>query len=258
MQPLYFLPGLTLAALAPGGRLSQSLLAQRGLSDVFRDLTGPGTDIMASEPHGSPCGQAGVLLAYHTGSGEPPRRFGFYPAEQTWHAAAGEVWIGLDNASPPRPEELARRRLIPGFEATLGDGQRWAIPTLRRHDGSTELARDMFFDASGVLQQPLKERCRRDFDDFAVVAEWFFESEGFAAASFDPGAALTFAVRALSINYRYGQAEQAILRLVDSDNYLTVLGAVVDVNFYLAAIRAEAEKKTASADPPPEPGPPDD
>lgn len=242
-QPLYFLPGIYRAQLCPGERLARSLLAARGLGEIFDDVgQGGRQDFATCELAGrGPGDKSGTVLCYQTPSGAVPRRVGYYPAEQAWHQVDDGLWIGLDTDDAPRPEEMARRKQFSGYRPELGDGQEWLVPIIRRPDGSTELPTDMFWDAAGAVQEPIKERYRAYWDETAEVADWFFV-EG-ASDQFDKARAFSLAVRAIGLNYRFGRAEQNLLRVVDAGTYLTVLGCTVDI--IKANAVQEAQKKSS-------------
>lgn len=247
MQPLYFLADVTKATLAPGGRLCRSLLAARGLAATFADV-GEG-DYAASELAGrGPGDRSGLILSYNTPAGIAARRVGYYPDEQKWTKVGDDLWIGMDPADLPKPDELRRKRVFDGYFVELADGQHYAVPVVRRPDESTNLPRDMYVDPlTGVLREPIKEAYRRYWDDSADVGQWFFSEGGFDAGTFTKQRALGLSIDVLSINYRYGPLEQSVLRLVDSLNYLTVLGTSIDIQ---AVMEAGQQKKSGDGDAP--------
>lgn len=243
-QPLYFLPGLSRSQLLPGGKLSRSLLAGRGLGEIFDDVGVGRDDFATAELAGrGPGNKSGIFLCYHTPAGEVPRRVDYRPDEQAWHEAGDGLWIGLDTDDPPTPLDLSRRKQHAGYRLELADGQSWVVPVIRRPDGTTELPTDLYWDTAGKLVEPLKERYRAYWDQTAEVAEWFFGEKGFDAEGFEKGKALELAVRALGLNYRFGRAEQNVLRVVDRENFLTVLAYTVDVP--KAVLLSESQKKSS-------------
>lgn len=108
----------------------------------------------------SPSGKQGVVFAdekRHQG-----RRVGYFPSEQTWRKMPNregrpELWVGFWNDAKPGPEDLVRGNMIPGEVAmTLGDGNRWVIPTLaefdsEKRDGDCTLPAPLDFDDEGNL-----------------------------------------------------------------------------------------------------------
>lgn len=236
-QPLYFLPHV---AWQRGQSLSltRSIIREAGLADIFSDVSAD--DVGFNPLAGRGPGDLSGSIIYWCDR-DPPRRMGYYPAEQTWHAVGDgkQLWIGIDTDSPPKPEEMKRRLLHGGYDLELGDGNKWAIPVVRRTDGTTNLPTDMVFDAAGKLQEPLKPAYQQYWEASAEVCQWFF---GESETGPDKAQALRLAVGVLGLNYRYGINEQAALRLIDATNFLALLALSVD----LPRVRAEqdAQKKT--------------
>lgn len=224
-QPLYFLPDLRQAA-AESVPLRKQVLKERGLADIFADVPFDQQPLWELKGRG-PGDQPGCILYYQTPSGAIPRAAEFRPKEQTWHPVGDGslLWIGLDSAEPPKPEEMARRKQYPGYWIELGDGCEWRVPVIRRPDGTTELPRDMKWDATGKLVEPIKAAYEAYWDATAETAKWFYSRNG---EVIDRDRALSLAVQAMGLNYRYGRNEHNVLRLVDSENYLLILAATVD------------------------------
>lgn len=226
-QPLYFLPNLRGAQIA-SIPLMRGVLKERGLTDIFADvhfdqitrceLTGRGPD-----------DKSGCILTYQRHDGQVPRRLGFYPQEQTWTPVGDGslVWFGIDPSEPPTPEDMRRRKQHNGYRLTLGDGAEWTIPVIRRPDGSTELPTDMHWDAAGRFCEPIKPAYEAYWRESAEVAEWFFGNTDLTRLP--PVHCVELGIRALSINYRFGVNEQNALRVIDRENYLTLLALTVDM-----------------------------
>lgn len=224
-QPLYFLPDLR-AAQCDNTALRRSVLKERGLTDVFADVPmeqQPCFDLTGRGPGN----KSGVILAYQTAAGHVPTRLGYYPDEQDWTPVGDGslLWIGINPADPPKPEEMARRRQYGGYSLPLGDGNRWQVPIIRRRDGSSELPRAMGWDAAGRYAEPLKPAFQSYWDETGPVADWYF---GGMVEPFGNQRALELALRALSLNYRYGRNEHAVLNVIDTETFLTVLAATID------------------------------
>ena len=274
--PLYFLPHTSAGDVAPGGRLNRQLLRDRGLDGVFADVQSPQLDCSLNALAGrGPENLPGVILCAFSSSsgGEPPRRLGYYPREQTWHACYERMkdeggrmneeklqpssfslhpsfYLGLDTASPPTPADLARKQIYRGHRVKLADGHEWEVPILRSPAGVTSLPRSMSWDAAGSFEL----RVKRDY-----VAAWD-ASEATMRLFYEPGSDRTIdleeaclrGLEALAINYRVGRAEQSILGLIDSTNWEEVLLASVDGPTVTAYLTAQ-KKNTPS---PPIPGSP--
>lgn len=253
-QPLYFLPDIPTAALVgPDGSLSRTLLRSRGLDEIFCDVHNVNLDCSVNALSGrGPGGKSGQVLCYQTPQGDLPRRIGFYPDEQQWlEVGDGRYWIGHDPADPPTAEDLRRpSRLHPGYFLDAAGGN-WCVPIIRRPDDSTDLPRDLYYDPrTGELREPLKAAYERYWQETAEVLDFLRLKEPSTDAprrvQIPKARALELAVRALGINHRFGQAEQAVLRVVDSQNYITILGLTVDLPKVLAFEEVQREKKTAS------------
>jgi hypothetical protein len=241
-QCLYFLPNLRKAQCDNVG-LMRGVLKERGLTDVFADV--PQAEMCIAELTGrGPGDKSGLILAYQTPAGDVPRRIGYYPAEQVWTPVGdGSLcWIGIDPSEPPKPEELARRKQYASYDVTCGDGNQWSVPIIRRPDGSTDLPTDMVWDATGKYVEPIKAAYLGYWQESAEFANWCYSDEA-DNGPFPPEQGLLLAIRALSINYRFGREEQNVLRVIDRNCYLTVLAATVDLPNHNR--HRAAEKKTS-------------
>ncbi len=235
-QPLYFLPDLRESA-AKDVALRKQILKERGLLEVFADV--PMVEQPLAELTGrGPGDKSGCMLYYQTPSGDIPRRAGYYPSEQSWTPVGDGslLWIGVDTAEPPKPEEMARKKRHNGYWVELGDGNKWLVPVIRRPDDSTELPADMVWDSAGRLIKPIKAAYQAYWNETAEVAAYFFED-----AELSEGRALELAIRALSLNYRYDRTAHNILRAVDTATWPLVIGCTVDLPKSDAL--ADAQKK---------------
>ncbi len=248
-QPLYFLPGVTQQDIAASGDLDRKILIERGIDGVFADVRGKLKDCaVCGVPGSGPGGASGVILCYQRPQDDAlPEHLGYYPKAQEWtpHGEDKKLWIGIDPADPPAPEDLLRKMTGRGYPVELADGHEWFVPVIRRPDDSTELPTRMFRNAAGQLEEPVKAAYLAYWEESAEVAEWFFSGETFGGETFSKERAFDLAVRALSIYYRFGHFEQEVLGPIDSENYLTVLGATVDTPKFYAAMENE-EKKSES------------
>lgn len=204
----------------------RAMLKERGLADTFSGLALEEMPLMELPGRG-PDNKAGCILGYQTPSGDVPRRLGFYPKEQSWTPVGDGslVYIGVDTAEPPKAFELARKEQYPGYVIPIGETGEWIVPVIRRPDGTTELPRGFVRNVAGVQEQVIKAAYRRYWDDSAGAAEWFFGTN----EQFRADKAVELAVQALSINYRFGWNEQNLLQPVDSETYLKIVAATVDM-----------------------------
>ncbi len=242
---LYHLPGLTRDKLAPGGVFSRSLLAARGLAEILSDVTNcPDHATVANVDRQGPDGGPGCIVAAN-----PPRTMGYYPRQQEWQQVDGVdgCWLGYDKGEFPKPEDLERPATIAGYGPTLGDGNAWTIPILRRPDDTTELPRDLIGKANGTVEMPVSRRYRKLWEDSVDDVAFCFDESGKVREAmavdlekmFD---VLAKCIRILAVNYRVGMAEVNALQLIDSTNWYGVIASSVDVPQYMAI--EESLKKT--------------
>lgn len=247
-QPLYFLPGLSRAELAPSGPLRKAILAERGLAQIFEGVTSIERDCTLCEISGrGPSDLSGSILAYQRSDGAIPRRIGYYAGEQSWTPVGDGnlLWIGTDTSEPPTPADLRRPKAHSGYPINLA-GAVWLIPVIRRPDGSTELPQDYYWDSAGLFQKSLKETYRTIWDRLAEVADWYFTEGGFDSPTFSLEKAVGLSIDVLGLNYRFGRNEQSLLRVIDSENWSTILACAVDVIGY-DAVTESAKKNSPGA-----------
>lgn len=243
-QPLYFLPHLREKQLESIPQ-TRAVLKERGLTDVFADVARDEMTVCELSGRG-PGDLSGVILAYKRPDEQIPRRLGFYPKEQAWTPVGdgSQVWLGIDTDEPPTEADLRRKRQYSGYRIELGDGGQWHIPIIRRPDGSTELPRQMKWDPTGRLIEPIKPAYESYWQETEQVVKWAQQRSEVPTTD-----ALELCVRALSINYRFGKAEQNLLGIVDSENWLTLLLCTVDwpkVRAIADALDDPEQKKTTA------------
>jgi hypothetical protein len=228
MQPIYFLPNLR-AAEAESQPQRPAILKARGLAEVFTGVPfdcAPCYELKGNGPGGLP----GCVLCYQTGGGHIPKHWGQHSLLELPWSPIGDgslLWLAVDPAERPMPEELARKRLCRGYDLELGDGQRWKVPVIRRPDGASYLPSAFVRDAAGRRTEKLRAEYQAHFDAFREAACWFYGGQD--PQTLDREAFIDLSIRALSINYRYTANEQDVLQLVGQDNYLLMLAAAVDL-----------------------------
>lgn len=225
MQPLYFLPNVEFKReLTPAAK--REVLKAHGIADVFADVAPEeiGCNVM---PGTGPGELSGTIIFYSSPETNLPRRCGYYPSEQTWQQVddGSLLWIGLDNASPPTPADLERKKVFKGYRLELGDGREWEIPVIRRPtDEASSLPMRQYIER-GKLMTSIKAAYREYWDESAEVAEWFFSPDKKEMNSLRLH---SLCVRALSLNYRFGHNEQKLMDVVDGENWMTILACTVD------------------------------
>lgn len=232
MKPLYFLPGLTEAALFPKGEVCRSLFAARGLEAVGWDVRRK-REFTRCQVQAGPEGHSGLLLAF--GDYGQNHEFGYHAARQRWEQVSDDLWLGIDTEQPPTPEDLQRDNLLPGHEVVLG-GQAWIVPVIRGPNCSTKLPRVMKWKG-GEFRLEVRAEWAKLWEQSARM--WDLLVDG---GTLEEAASLCIA--ALSANYRLDAALQSALELIDTSNWSTVLNAAVDWPAVEAFLQAQ-EKKSA-------------
>ena len=120
---IYFFPRLAKAELlhGPTDRLIGKTLERYGLLEQFGDVRQASREVAVWETGtqlGPDKNHSGVMLSAFTrqadGSMLAGQRHGYFPHLQTWHqvldANDTQLWIGVDNDSPPQPNARAAGR----------------------------------------------------------------------------------------------------------------------------------------------------
>ncbi len=279
-SPLYFFAGRGPNDLVDPAsqRFRSAPLESAGLTDVFRDVANVRDQCVVQElARGGPGGKSGLLVIALPPSRQLPPRTGFYPEFQTWQEADEGLWIGTDREQPVRPADLLRegrnsggdsRPLHGGYEIQLADGHVWTVPVVRRPAfavealgcAASDLPHDIGWARDGRFTQTLKREYQQLWEDTAELCDRFFGAAAGASREITVEDGLRWAIRLLSLNYRYGRHEQNLLHAVDAENVWLILGAAVD--YLLARQVLDAQKKTsipaAPAPPSTAPGSPAD
>ena|GEM_PF-1446564 len=252
--PIYFLPHLTRDELAPGEQLNREVLARFGLDAALADCDDVRRDCAMFELSGaSPGGLPGCLLMAVPVDGSLPHRVGYYPIEkggrQQWQQmVAGEkpVWVGTDPDQPPTPADLVRRKTVEGYRLDLAGG-RWIVPVIRDPLGHSGLPARWTYQGDQVVEK-IRDEYQALWDDHAEIAAKFYEPTGPPGIEMDRTAATEACLRVLAVNYRVGRIEQDLLGLVDSETWLTILGASVDLPLFGELFAEVQEKKKRLAE----------
>ena len=196
-----------------------------GLGDLLRpDDDQPGCfDLSGRTPSCEP----GQLWGWITAGKQSLQ---FEPQTQKWIAAkphgdlqAGRYWIGWDADSPPTPDELLRKRTIPGYEATLGDDQLWLIPN------AAEVPSRYDLDDAGQWVTRALDRYR----GFVERAAWAFDfCQRMIEAEYQlpfPPEAVPFALEAMNWNYRLPRELAAALGVIQPGNLFKILSSTTEL-----------------------------
>ena len=127
---LYFLPQPK-SDVVRDGRLTLSVLADAGLSDVLLDVSAVPKECVVAECRTGPDGQAGCVLIPVPGHRELSGKLGYDPESQVWRPAGPACHIGWYRDANPRPTDLERGQQIAGWEIRDAYGDTWSIPVAR-------------------------------------------------------------------------------------------------------------------------------
>lgn len=229
MQPLYFLENVTPEQLVDGDQLDRQLLMDFHLLDTFRDALPIGKHAQVYDAEGGgPDGKDGSFLAYTTHDGRRLR--GINDVDWEWNQFTNDkqLWIGTHPDSPPTETDIRRRRLVQGTSLTL-DENAFMIPACRAPDGSTCLPADvMFADDGNDVSMPVKPEFISYYNTSSEFVQFFFNREFRENCS-----TLDFChlvVFIFGLNYRYSWPEQNLLRLIDTDNMLTIAARSISLD----------------------------
>jgi hypothetical protein len=250
--PLYFFPRLAARQVVAENTLAPDVFGPRGLTRTFADITDPQNECYCSDLQGTgPGGNAGCVFRAWPTNGDRPTRTGYCPENdlQTWtrfsNGENAEFWVGLDNALPPAPEDLARKSHAPGYTLRLGPLD-LVVPVVRDPDGGTGLPRKWILEASGDVAEEVEDAYRDLWETFAGVVDLFYSPDDPSPAglfNIDRREAMERSLQALAINYRIGRPEQNLLGLVNAENWPAILGATVDWRTYFAVFEDAQQKK---------------
>lgn len=215
-----------------------------GLDGVFEDAS-----FESARVFNGPDGKSGLAISIQPPKGGSGARAGYWPDRQTWRKVErkeGESlvtthWLGIENDSPPRPEDLLRERAVGGFSVKSRLGSEWRIPCLHlpveqrrfpthlpvvcRYEGGEIVGRvDNRYEVICADAARLKDDIPRSLE-----SEWW-----------------PFVVRLLGINYRIGVAEASALGIIDSQNWRAYLACAYGD---AAIVEEESEKKRADTPP---------
>lgn len=174
-----------------------------------------------------PDGQSGVVCTFKPECQDGVRpRTAYKPQEQAWKKCAkGSFWLGYEKANPPTPQDLERRNIIKGYEATMPSlfgTHEWMCPTAKvlpsylglDDEGEYEwIIFPEYLDVSKMADRVFREHEGEDDDLEAVVPE----QEKFEIA-----------MKCLSLNYRVGWWELTVLGLMTTENQARILFALMD------------------------------
>jgi len=153
-------------------------------------------------------------------------------------------WSGDD---PPGPDDLdngnpLRLQTVPMI---LADGNAWQIPEIREPGGSL-LPRDLVRDRlTGRLKNPLKREYEALWEETEYWFDLFWKHISGEASTFDMERGVAFVTQVISLRYRFCDATQAALRIIDSTNLQAIIGTAIGWPAVLERLRVLDEDDTA-------------
>lgn len=168
-----------------------------------------------------PGGRGGICMC------RTAERFGYYPERQKWRAIPSDkglgLWCGYWLESPPKPEELERPKLLPGFPVTLLDGCLYQAPaayewreTDERMLWSESLPASAELNAKGEWARgPVRPEYRRLWEIATGVWDVYYGGGNPTDRTIAASDARTMAAEVLAVNYRLTKWEVALLGLFD-------------------------------------------
>lgn len=263
----YFLPHATAAQIAPGDRLDEFVLPDI-LSRPLADLERSGRDFaLSTVDRGGPGGHPGLVLTVRTVRGDDDNVSQQYrPLQQSWlEAADGSCFIGWEKDAPPQPEDLARRRQVPGYQIADEAGGQWQVPIARAPDRPYgALPQSYTFNGQGPVGH-----LKREFRELWTLAgdlwryyAWHFGREAIESGEaispgelppqwLQPAWLLEKAVWILGVNYRVGALEinalfEAERPLLDDQFKHAACQAVCDFDFTLELVQKKTPASSSS------------
>jgi len=260
----YFLSGATKADLLDRrGRVRVECLQRFGLEHVLRDVTDSPRDLVVEQVAAGARrewgGHAGLFIVPVpiTGNLPTPLQFGEH-WDGRLHGAGEDYETRIcwhhDAAQQPQPDDLERRRIVPGYSIQDNTGQRWLYPAVRGLDHYPApyggLPGDWTFEADGSAKLVLSPDYQQLWAMTARVWDHLTGAEP-VERPVSPAELAQIALAALAVNYRIGPGEIAVLQtlgrgVINSHNLPVILQAICDVE---SVERYLTEKKTDGSPP---------
>lgn len=167
----------------------------------------------------------------------------YTPNDQTWLPRVGSTaWTGINCNAPPTPTGLARDSQVAGVPLTLADGNTYLIPKLRvfhadQLEGPFVYAPNVeqtlkIDDATGdLVPGDVIGKYTAIWDEATAIGDTLLASiqkTGATSAGLSDAKIFGFAARVLAINYRIGNAEIALAKLLQTDMAVRIMQIAID------------------------------
>jgi hypothetical protein len=178
---------------------------------------------------GTPSGKPGVLAGWSSTGILPD------PLTHRWIAADG-YWLGVDDESPPREQDLRRVKMFESLPCKLDNGEIWMIPVARRLP-----CRHRIDPITNTHERVVKEKYREYWQRTELYAKLFLEV--MYATEFlndheraqqdivvEAPQAYQFACYALAMNYRVNPLIVGHLGLLDDPAIVRVTLCAIEMH----------------------------
>lgn len=161
-----------------------------------------------------------------------------------------ELSVLWESGKPPLPEDLCNGNplRLKCYPVRLGDGNFWDIPEIRDPDGHnlpTDLIRDR---KTGELQTPLKREYQAIWDESEYWMNLFLEIILGKGKTFSLDRALTFTTQVMGLRYRFCDATQSAMRLLDSKNVQEIISVAIGWPAVLRRLNEIAQDNVSPGD----------
>lgn len=198
MHYLIYIPGVQGSDSGP--------LILAGLAPLLREGE-PGPS--AAQVDRGPDGRSGTIYGWISGT-DSDQTLGMFPSTTWLKNWNSKFWLGINEADPPQPRDLIRKRIVPGRQITLADGFNWSVPSI------SQLPHKFFQNEDGELERKVRAEYQTYYDfamqvnsqlmeSFSKIEELRAVDEKLADEQFIPVTipdGLKFVASALAINYR--------------------------------------------------------
>lgn len=162
----------------------------------------------------------------------------------TFRPVDDELTIGWDERPTPSLLDNGNPLGLSCQPLELADGQVWEIPEIREPVG-TKLPRDLVRDRkTGSLTMPLKVEYQNLWEEGEFWFDLFWKHLEGSAKTFDLDRGLAFATQVMALRYRFCDAVQTALRVIDSTNLEKLIFIAIGFDQVLEILNQRAQKKS--------------
>ncbi len=150
-------------------------------------------------------------------------RIKYETKKQIWQkSTTGDYWVGYWIGEKVDPVKLERDLQLSGIMITLGDGNKWRIPTARMITGGTILPQSICYS-----NRKMKYKVKSQYIDFYNAGERLCQYICGEDVEFSDVDMLDIVYQAIMLNYNVGFDEINILELVSTDLFSAITFAII-------------------------------